>query len=164
MSTNELMHIGTPRHSGRYPWGSGDNPYQSAGSFLGAVDELRKKGLTDAEIAKGLGMTRNQLQARKAVAKREQRASEEAQALQLREKGYGYTEIGRIMNKNESSVRNLLNKSERQKADILMNTADVLRKNVEEKDYIDVGLGTNLQFPLGVSDTTLKSAIEVLKD
>ena len=164
MSTDELMHIGTPRHSGRYPWGSGDNPYQSAGSFLGAVDELRKKGLTDAEIAKGLGMTRNQLQARKAVAKREQRASEEAQALQLREKGYGYTEIGRIMNKNESSVRNLLNKSERQKADILMNTADVLRKNVEEKDYIDVGLGTNLQFPLGVSDTTLKSAIEVLKD
>ena len=52
MSTDELMHIGTPRHSGRYPWGSGENPYQSAGSFLGAVDELRKKGLTDAEIAK----------------------------------------------------------------------------------------------------------------
>lgn len=25
----ELFHFGTPRHSGRYPWGSGDRPYQS---------------------------------------------------------------------------------------------------------------------------------------
>ena len=24
---DELMHYGTPRHSGRYPWGSGENPY-----------------------------------------------------------------------------------------------------------------------------------------
>lgn len=26
--TDELEHYGTPRHSGRYPWGSGENPYQ----------------------------------------------------------------------------------------------------------------------------------------
>lgn len=25
---DELMHYGTPRHSGRYPWGSGDRPHQ----------------------------------------------------------------------------------------------------------------------------------------
>lgn len=25
---NELYHSGTPRHSGRYPWGSGERPYQ----------------------------------------------------------------------------------------------------------------------------------------
>ena len=25
---NVLYHYGTPRHSGRYPWGSGKNPYQ----------------------------------------------------------------------------------------------------------------------------------------
>ena len=25
---DELYHYGTPRHSGRYPWGSGENPYQ----------------------------------------------------------------------------------------------------------------------------------------
>ena len=28
VENEELMHYGTPRHSGRYPWGSGDNPYQ----------------------------------------------------------------------------------------------------------------------------------------
>lgn len=26
---NELQHFGTKRHSGRYPWGSGNRPYQS---------------------------------------------------------------------------------------------------------------------------------------
>ena len=29
-----LMHYGMPRRSGRYPWGSGDNPYQHSGDFL----------------------------------------------------------------------------------------------------------------------------------
>ncbi|MBO7449817.1 MAG: hypothetical protein J6U54_05555 [Clostridiales bacterium] len=28
---DSLMHYGTKHHSGRYPWGSGDRPYQSGG-------------------------------------------------------------------------------------------------------------------------------------
>ena len=35
-----LMHYGMPRRSGRYPWGSGDNPYQHSGDFLSRVEEL----------------------------------------------------------------------------------------------------------------------------
>lgn len=30
--SDELMHYGTPRHSGRYPWGSGERPFQRQGS------------------------------------------------------------------------------------------------------------------------------------
>lgn len=37
-----LMHYGMPRRSGRYPWGSGENPYQHSGDFLSRVYELRK--------------------------------------------------------------------------------------------------------------------------
>ena len=51
MSDDELYHYGTARHSGRYPWGSGKDPYQSGESFLATVDELKAKGLTEAEIA-----------------------------------------------------------------------------------------------------------------
>ena len=36
-----LMHYGMPRRSGRYPWGSGDNPYQHSGDFLSRVEELK---------------------------------------------------------------------------------------------------------------------------
>lgn len=45
-----LEHYGTKRHSGRYPWGSGDNPYQHSGDFLSRVDELKKKGLSEKDI------------------------------------------------------------------------------------------------------------------
>ena len=35
-----LMHYGVKRRSGRYPWGSGENPYQHGGDFLARVEEL----------------------------------------------------------------------------------------------------------------------------
>lgn len=72
MSENEdyLMHYGTKRHSGRYPWGSGDNPYQRENWFVGfdygdneydrepwfcdEVAKLREQGHTPKEIAKML--------------------------------------------------------------------------------------------------------------
>ena len=41
---NILMHYGMPRRSGRYPYGSGENPYQHSGDLLGRVQELRKQG------------------------------------------------------------------------------------------------------------------------
>ena len=43
-----LMHYGIPRRSGRYPWGSGDDPYQRGGKdFLGRIDELKKQCLSE---------------------------------------------------------------------------------------------------------------------
>lgn len=40
---DELLHYGMPRRSGRYPWGSGKDPYQHSGDFLSRVDELTKR-------------------------------------------------------------------------------------------------------------------------
>lgn len=37
---NELYHYGIKRRSGRYPWGSGDRPYQSTG---GPISKVKKK-------------------------------------------------------------------------------------------------------------------------
>lgn len=37
-----LAHYGTPRHSGRYPWGSGKDPYQSLGSSARAGEKFIK--------------------------------------------------------------------------------------------------------------------------
>ena len=37
-----LMHYGMPRRSGRYPWGSGDNPYQQSGDFLSLCGRTEK--------------------------------------------------------------------------------------------------------------------------
>ena len=53
----ELRHYGMPRRSGRYPWGSGKDPYQhTPRGFVERVTELRKSGMSDKEIAESMGI------------------------------------------------------------------------------------------------------------
>ena len=103
-----LMHYGTPRHSGRYPWGSGDNPYQRNANFRSHVLDLRHKGMSDAEIARGMGMSKNELIAAMSRARAENRAEDVAEAKRLVGKGYSQSAAARQMGINESQLRNLL--------------------------------------------------------
>ena len=41
---DDLAHYGMPRRSGRYPYGSGEDPYQRNGDFLSRIEELKKNG------------------------------------------------------------------------------------------------------------------------
>ena len=50
-----LKHYGTPRHSGRYPWGSGEEPYQRSGDFLSRYETLISEGNTESEVAEYMG-------------------------------------------------------------------------------------------------------------
>lgn len=47
---NELMHIGIARRSGRYPWGSGEDPYQRSLGFRSFQEDMKKKGLSEKQI------------------------------------------------------------------------------------------------------------------
>lgn len=157
-----LAHYGTPRHSGRYPWGSGENPYQRNAGFLSYVDSLKKQGLSEVEIAKGLGMTTSELRAKKSIAKSEKRAADAAEALRLKEKGYSNVAIGERMGINESSVRALLDPAMKERALVTNATANMLKDNVSKKGYIDVGAG--VEHYLGVSRTKLKTSIALLEE
>lgn len=157
-----LVHYGTPRHSGRYPWGSGENPYQRNKGFLAYCAELKKQGLSDVEIANAMGMNTAELRRYKSLAKSENRQEDISQALKLKEKGYSNVAIGERMGISESQVRNLLKDETSRKNSITKNTADILKKNVDEKGYIDVGAG--IEGYLGVSRTRLKTAISSLEE
>lgn len=152
-----LAHYGTPRHSGRYPWGSGKNPHQGGGDFLSEVSRLRKEGLSESAIASSFGVNTSQLRAYKTIAKNEKKHADILQATRLKESGHSLTAIGKQMGINESSVRELLKPSAQDKADILTSTTSMLQKQVGEKGYIDVGSGVENQ--LGVSRGKLDSAI-----
>lgn len=158
----DIKHYGTPRHSGRYPYGSGKDPKQRNKDFLGYVDDLKKKGLSEKEIAKGMGISTTQLRAKKSIAKDEQRKADAAMALKLKNKGYSNVAIGKRMGINESSVRSLLDPAKKERADTTRLTADILKDNIEKRDYIDVGVGVERY--LGVSRTKLKTSIEMLKE
>lgn len=157
---SELKHYGMPKRSGRYPWGSGKDPYQSAVGFLGVVEELRKQGLSEVEIARGLGINTSQLRARKTLAKEEARAANVAQALTLQAKGMSNVAIGQRMGINESSVRSLLDPAKAERAAITQATANMLRESVANYGYIDVGAG--VENHIGVSRTKLNTAITEL--
>lgn len=158
---NELYHIGTKFHSGRYPWGSGEDPHQSSGSFLSYVRELRKEGVSDVNIAAGLGYKTPEFRAKYTLAVNEARAADASKALRLKDKGYSNTQIGVIMGKNESSIRALLNPAVLERTKISMSTANMLKDSVEKNKYIDIGRGVESQ--LGVSRPKLNSSIELLK-
>lgn len=160
---NELEHYGTPRHSGRYPWGSGDNPYQRYADFLGNYEKLKKKGLSPTEIAKSMNMTTTVMRAKISVANAELRKERVAMAMKLREKGYSAPAIAKRMGlPSESSVRSLLNEESKRRTDQLSDLMQVLRNTVEDKKYVDVGGGSELR--LNVSEQKLKNACELLKE
>ena len=140
ISDDMLMHYGVARRSGRYPWGSGDNPYQHSGDFLSRVQSLKKSGMSETDIAKTMGLTTTQLRTQMSLAKDERRAVQVATAKDLREKGYSLNEIADKMGfANDSSVRSLLNENSEARMNQAKATADVLRKLIDEKGMIDVG-------------------------
>ena len=159
---DELLHYGMPRRSGRYPWGSGKEPYQRSGDFLSRVEELTKKGLSEKEIAETIGLTTTQYRIQKSLAKDERRALDVDTAKGLREKGYSLNEIAKKMGfKNDSSVRSLLNEGSESKMKQAKATADFLKKQVDEKGMIDVGTGVERE--LNVSKEKLKQALYILE-
>lgn len=157
-----LMHYGMPKRSGRYPWGSGDNPYQHSGDFLGRVSKLKKQGMSETDIAKSMGLTTTQYRAQKALAKDERRSVDVATAKGLREKGYSLNEIAEKMGyKNDSSVRSLLNEGSEARMNQAKNTATFLKDQVDKKGMIDVGTGVERE--LGVSKEKLNQALHILE-
>lgn len=157
-----LIHYGMPRRSGRYPWGSGKEPYQHSGDFLSRIDELKKQGLSDTEIARSMGLTTTQFRTQRSLARDERRAIEVETAKDLRNKGYSLNEIAEKMGyNNDSSVRSLLNTNSEARMNQARNTAEFIKKQVDEKGMIDVGAGVEKE--LNVTKEKLKEALYILE-
>lgn len=164
----ELTHYGMPRRSGRYPYGSGKDPYQHGSrDFLGRIEELKKSGWTETpeNIMKEFGMNTSQYRTEKSLAKDERRMYEVARAKSLREDGKGYTEIGRIMGIRESTVRSLLDSKSESRMKEAINTAEFLKARSKqfEKDGGMIDVGTGVELELNISKEKLKQALHILE-
>ena len=164
---NELMHIGVKRRSGRYPWGSGEDPYQHGRDVLGRIEELKKTGWTEtAENVKkefGEDMTLTRYREEKSRARVERRMLNVETAKRLKEKeGLGETEIGRRMGVRESTVRSWLNAESEARMRQTQKTADFLREHVDQKKIIDVTSGVEIE--LGISKEKLNQALSILQE
>ena len=159
----ELYHYGMPRRSGRYPWGSGDDPYQHSGDFISRVQELRKQGMSEAEIAKAVGLENTtQLRTHYSNAINQRRSDQIARVRSMLADGKSQAEVAREIGINESTLRSLLNERSAARTNAAQNTADFLRQQIKEKGLIDVGTGVERE--LGISREKLNQALQILQD
>lgn len=159
-----LVHYGMPRRSGRYPWGSGEDPYQHGRDFLGRIEELKKQGWkeTPENIKNEFGLTTTQYRTEKALAKDERRLLQVETAKALKKDGLGATEIGRKMGLSESTVRSLLDEKSETRMNQARKTADFLKEQIDKKGMVDVGTGVERE--LGISKEKLNQALSLLEE
>lgn len=157
-----LSHYGTPRHSGRYPWGSGDKAYQRNVGFVSRNLELKKEGFSERERAEALGCKSiNELRAKVSMANAEIQQSNVNMAYRLKEKGYTNTKIAERMQVSEGAVRQWLKPSMELKQTANEKVVSCLKDELTKTGMLDVGAGAELS--LGVSKEKLKTGLESLK-
>jgi len=172
-----LAHYGILRKSGRYPWGSGSTVTKRSKAFLDIIEQHKREGYSEAQIAamystKEHPFKTTDLRALKTISLNEQRQQKVNLAVRLKEKGLSNVAIGERMGINESSVRSLLAVHEKESKDILQATANMLKRQVDEKGAIDIGTGVERNLPLsdnpaagiGISSTKFNTAVAMLKE
>lgn len=171
---DELMHYGTKYHSGRYPYGSGEDPYQHGGDFLTRIDRLKKEeGFTETaeNVKKFFGMKLEEYRNEKYWSEYTRREQQVVKAKNLKAKGLGDSAIGRELGISESTVRSLLDPKSEARMLAAKQTADFLKEQVAKKGMIDVGkdveryinVGEGAEAKLGISRTKLDQALYALE-
>lgn len=173
------------RGSGRYPWGSGERQHQHSWDTLSRISKLRASGMSDKEIAKAMGWTMEQYNAKtgkmesvgntakfkaeKEIAVHEVAIDKYEELMWYRshndpKTGEPYTtsEIARQMGfKNESSLRSFEKSSKATADSPLFKAAEEVKANVEKTGFLDVGKGSNLY--LDITDDRMKTVLAVLE-
>ena len=159
---DELLHYGIKRRSGRYPWGSGEDPLQSNKSlkFLREYEELLGQGMKATDIAAKLGMNTTQLRNNIMWARDEEKSIRREQATKMKAEGMTNTAIAEQLGISEGSVRNYISeekKYDKQKKD---NINEAIVQGVEQSGYLDVGNGVERQ--IGVSRNAFNAEVNRL--
>ena len=169
-----LIHYGKGHldggHSGRYPWGSGNDPYQHARDFLSKYNNYKAENKSEREIADLLDIrdykgepSVKRLRARYSLAYNEDRAYRVSLAEKLYQECNGNkSEAARRLGVNESTFRSLLDENKEARKNLAVKTADILRDTVDKEQMIDVGLGSEVY--LGVTQTRLNSSLTLLEE
>ena len=161
-----LMHYGMPRRSGRYPWGSGKDPYQHGSSdFLSRVEDMKKQGFKEnaEDIKKYFGekMTLEEYRQEKTWANYQRKMDMLDRIKSLQEDGLNTSEIGRRLGVNESTVRGMLDEDFQNNLQEAEKCAEFLYDQLQEKGMIDVGPGVEQE--LNISRNKLDNALWILE-
>ena len=176
MEEFEVLHYGTKRHSGRYPYGSGENPFQHDKiGFYKEYKTLKDKHMSEKDIQtyfddKYFGgqkvFNSSKLRAYITMGREEQEKENISSALKFKNKGMSVKAISERMGVPERTVYSWLEPDRQAKMNKTRAVANVVKDQIEsyakEGKYLDVGKATEIQ--LGCSRTQLNTAIALLQD
>lgn len=173
-----LEHSGVKRRSGRYQYGSGDNPYQHEPWFKGfgvesayklrdEMDSLKEQGMTQKQIADYYHMSTTKLRRKITDISAQIQDAEINQVNAMHEDGKSVKEISERMDISDSKVRKILkgeikNRQDTNKEKQMKNIETALEKEVEKYGYVDVGLGTEIS--MGVSKERLDAVLKRMQE
>lgn len=166
LSSIDICHEGTPHegsipHSGRYPYGSGLEPYKKAKDFNARVNQMRKEGKTEAEIAEAFGMSINHVRAKVSYNDEMWRAKSHELMWKMHEAGYSNTQIGKELGINPTSVGSAIKAWERGEKTPVMNTVKAFETVLKDGYVVDCGKGVAAH--LGVSEEAVIKATRYLE-
>lgn len=160
-----LKHYGVKRKSGRYPWDPSLHLPKNY-KFIEDRDEMKKRGLSDNEIAKQMGLSTTVYRSKVTIAKEELKQYNMQRISKLQSEGMIVDDIAKTIGTTGQTVRNYLdeiknpNKSARAKRVQTEAVAQTLEDAVKRSKYIDVGKGVEIQ--MGISKEKLKSGLNAL--
>lgn len=160
-----LKHYGIKRKSGRYPWDPSLHLPKNY-KFIEDRDEMKKRGLSDNEIAKQMGLSTTVYRSKVTIAKEELKQYNMQRISKLQSEGMIIDDIAKTIGTTGQTVRNYLdeiknpNKSARAQRVQTEAVADTLEAAVKRSKYIDVGKGVEIQ--MGISKEKLKSGLNAL--
>ena len=155
---------GAPIGSGRYPLGSGENPFQRDEGFASRLSQIKKEhpDWNNTQIAYEMNMSTQEFRARVTINKEATKMANVQKVVDMKAHGYSDAYIAKQLDISESSVRNYLKPQDNALGKkTASSTALKLKDLVDSKGMIDIGSGAEIE--LGVSDTTLKAATQLLK-
>lgn len=165
----DLMHYGIKRRSGRYPWGSGEDPFQHSPDFYSRVNDYKKAGLTEKEICDAEGLNTKEFRMAYSIAKDRTKMDKIAYAKSALADGKTKIQIAKELSEKygehigDTTVGSLLNSDREAKLHISMKTADSLKDMVDKSraGYLMVGRGS--EKAIGVSADKMDTALYILE-
>lgn len=164
-----LCHYGIKRRSGRYPWGSGEDPFQRTPEFYNRVQDYKKQGMTEKEICEAEGINSSEYRMALSIGKNRILSDKIAYAKSAAADGKSKVQIAKELSEKygehigDTTVGSWLRTDQEARTNIAKKTADNLKNIVDNSPSGMLDMGVGVERELGISQEKLSTALYILQ-